>query len=466
MPRLLVLLLLLVASVRGAVSAERPHVYLVIVDGLDARFATAERMPRVFEVLAKPDAHASILTGRAVMPTRTNSNHVSLLTGVYAGTHGITGNSYWSRRPKDEPTKLQAAALIEVQTLFTVAAETSPPLVTSAVFAKAKLGKLFADVPARQHGPQHLWTPDTAGFLEQKPDDDAGTMEVALDLFGKDEPALGVIQLADVDRNGHAHGADGPEYAAAVTRADAAIRHLIDRLREDGRWQSSVLIVTGDHGMESVAPTAEHPEPIVPLVSALATAGVDGVHVALDGGVAHVYADGLASDATDVGDAAARLGRVAEVARAQKGVSEVLARLPLAGVPLLAEVHPDWHLANQRTGELLLVSSAGYHLVDEDEAGEQGNHGSPRQEAVPLFVAGGFAGLRAVARLETPTPAPAVGRTIAVLLGLPPPKRVDGRPLAEAELPAPLAELLAPPAPPAPEPVYSPHWPKKLSNTR
>src|SRR5262245_2451956 len=125
MRRILALLLVFVGVLRVAGAAERPHVYLVIIDGLDARFATAERMPRLFEVLAKPDAHASILTGRAIMPTRTNPNHVSLLTGVYAGTHGITGNSYWSRRPKDEPEKLQAGALIEVQTLFTVAAEAS-----------------------------------------------------------------------------------------------------------------------------------------------------------------------------------------------------------------------------------------------------------------------------------------------------------------------------------------------------
>jgi len=60
----------LVALARRA-DAERPHVYLVVVDGLDARLATPARMPRLTELLARekertshfPAAHGVILGG-------------------------------------------------------------------------------------------------------------------------------------------------------------------------------------------------------------------------------------------------------------------------------------------------------------------------------------------------------------------------------------------------------------------
>lgn len=438
----LAVLVLAVTLASGLGAAERPHVYLVIVDGLDARLATPAHMPRLFEVLRRTGGHASELTAQAVMPTRTNPNHVSLLTGVFPETHGITGNAYWSRRVTDGPDKLQAADLIEVETLFTVAETTAPALTTTAVFAKAKLGRLFAAAPGRQRAPDHLWAPGSE-FFSLGGSDDAGTMSTALELFA-DEPDLAVVQLAEVDRTGHARGPDGPEYARAVASADTAIRRLVDRLEEQGRWQRSVLLVTADHGFGTVAPSAERPQPVIQLASALEKAGVTGVHVVADGGVAHVYADALPPQAADVGDTAGTLARVARVASVTTGVAEVLARLPLAGTPLLAERHPDWHLAHQRTGELLLVAGRGYQFVDAsdpEDARQRGNHGSPYEQTVPLFVTGGYPARRVAAATSAPPSAAAVGRTIAALLGLRSPKRVDGAPLSPDALPQPFLDV-------------------------
>src|SRR5207249_4879573 len=85
-----------------------------------------------------------------------------------------------------------------------------------------------------------------------------------------------------------------------------------------------------------LAPTAERPYPVISFGRDLLRAEVTGIHVVADGGIEHVYADGLAADASEVGDAAARLARVAEVAHGVPGITEVLARLPVAGVPVAA----------------------------------------------------------------------------------------------------------------------------------
>ena len=122
-----------------------------MVDGLDARLATPARMPRLSELATHDAEHTSaFLDARAVMPTRTDTNHVSLLTGTYAEAHGITGNAYWSRIPDAAPGRLDAAELIAVETLFTVAETTQPSLVTLGAFSKPKLARLFAAAPDRQ----------------------------------------------------------------------------------------------------------------------------------------------------------------------------------------------------------------------------------------------------------------------------------------------------------------------------
>src|SRR5207253_3062045 len=111
-------------------------------------------------------------------------------------------------------------------------------------------------------------------------------------------------------------------------------------LHARARWDRSVVIVTADHGMSAVSPTPERPRPVISLGPVLREAGVGGVTLVGDGGVEHVYAERVAASATTVGDAAETLGRVAALARTTPGVAEVLARLPVSGVPTLHAAHP------------------------------------------------------------------------------------------------------------------------------
>lgn len=433
MRRLVVAVVLLVALAANA--AEHAHVYLVIVDGLDVRLATPATMPRVFGAVTDDPAHATrFREARAVMPARTNPNHVTLLTGVWAETHGITGNAYWSRR-KDAPAqKTDDARLIEVETLFTVAADAKPPRTTVGVFGKPKLGRLFDAVPGRQRAPTVLWAPDRATGVPRDSasgySDDATTMSALLAAIRDREPDLTAVNLADVDRTAHAYGPDGPECRSAVAGADRAVGRLLDALHEAGRWARSVVIVTADHGFDDVAPTPARPAPSVLLRAALADApdaDVRALRVVADGGVAHVY-DPRAT-ARGLGGADETLARAARRLRATAGVADVLARLAVPGVRLLGRAEPEWHLAgSERTGDLLVVAAPGFQFVDEAggvDASLRGNHGSPREIAVPLVVVGGWTGLR-------PAPRDAVARavdvapTMAALVGLPLGRRIGG----------------------------------------
>src|SRR3989442_5534268 len=227
------------------------------------------------------------------MPALTNPNLVTLLTGVYAEALGITGNAWWSRTPGAPPGMLEDAALIEVETLFTVAGTTAPSLVTLGVVGKPKLASLFATVPGRQHAPDVLWLPDrlpperreaASGYSP-----DGETVAAALELAARAEPDLVVMNLCDVDGAGHAHGPDSAEYARAVAAADAALARLLGDLHAQGRWGRSVIIVTADHGMSAVGPTPERPHPTISLGPVLREAGIGGGAPVGGGGARHAY---------------------------------------------------------------------------------------------------------------------------------------------------------------------------------
>ena len=424
---------LLLSLLVSAPAMAGPHVYVVVIDGLPPHLATRERMPQLFAALDSEPARSSVFPKvRGVMPARTNSNHASLLTGTYPSAHGITGNSYWSRALRDPVGKLEGAELLEVESLFTVAEDGDADLITFAAFAKPKLARLFAGVPDRQRPPDTLWSPTWAPESARDPvtgyTRDADTMAASLKAMARDEPDLAVINIADVDRNAHGHGVDSPECLEAVTGADRALGRLVEHLKALGRWQRSVLFVTSDHGFQHGTMAGS----VIDLDHRL-EAEVRGVRFAPDGGVGHIYAERLPRDATALGDTAAAVEQAAAVAKSTPGVAEVLARLPGSESPALDATHADWHLGHQRTGELLLVAAPGYQFANAADPALPGNHGRPEDADVPLFVTGGSPAIVGVKNGTEPPGLVDVTPTVAALLGLRLPRRVDGTAVPPAD---------------------------------
>jgi arylsulfatase A-like enzyme len=417
-PLVLVLAVLLHVTVAAA---ERPHVYLVVIDGLGVDLVDPGLMPR----LTDPTLCGGRLgEARAGMPARTNPAHVTLLTGALPESHGVTGNGYWDRAA-GAARALDTAGLVEMETLFTVAATARPNVVTAAAFSKARIGRLFSAVPERQHAPDVLWVPRTferPGHVTGVADDGT-TMDAFLEATADREPDLAALNLSEVDRTAHAQGTGAT--AEARRHADAAFGRLLDDLHERGRWARSIVIVTADHGFDDVAPTRERPEPDVVLATRFASEGLTGVRVVSDGGMAHVYADGAPAEA------APALAWAAAVAWRTAGVADVFARIRVPGVTSLADAHPDWGLEHERAGDLLVVARPGWQLVDPADTtsqGFRGNHGSPRETRVPLVITGG-ALARPACSFDTPPSHADLGATIAALLGLREPRRFDGKPI-------------------------------------
>jgi arylsulfatase A-like enzyme len=182
-------------------------------------------------------------------------------------------------------------------------------------------------------------------------------------------------------------------------------------------------MVTADHGFDALPADAR-----AQIAADAVVAG--GAHFVADGGVAHVYAGPAGSLETTIGKA-----------RRHDGIAAVYARAPRANAPAPPA---DWHVDDPRMGDVILVARSGFTFVGgprDPTRRFRGNHGGPGERRVPLIVVGGHPALRRAPGEVQPSVAD-VAPTIARLLDLGPPWRVDGTPVARSDAGRVLEELL------------------------
>jgi type I phosphodiesterase/nucleotide pyrophosphatase len=421
---------LVLALLGGLVTANADaRVLLIVVDGLDAHEVTDDATP----MLARAWRETRWCPGAssvASMPTRTNSNHATLITGVHPEAHGITGNAVWDRAQR-RVRKLGVAADLLTETTFTLARRAGLGLRTAAAVGKPKLGLMFAADGVRQAAPDELW--DARAASDSAKDDvtgyayDGTTLAAARALVEHAGVDFLFINLADVERMSHGSGPQSPQAIETRRRTDAALAAFLDWLAARPDWQTTTVIITADHGFDSIS------NPPIRFGDALADARLTGFQAVGDGGTGHVYLEPKSTPERD-GKALAAARRVA---LAIPGIAEALYLRPNptdgGARDTVTAVHPDWHLRQERAGDLLLVAKRGFVLVDgsSEEAKLIGNHGGPGERLVPAIVLGGTIGHRAT-DCEHITAAD-IGRTVQACLGLPEVLPLDGRAVLDDE---------------------------------
>jgi hypothetical protein len=199
------------------------HAIVVSIDGL---------RPDLMLLGDTPNLHA--LLGRAAysMWARTTPNsitlpsHISMMTGVSPRRHDVE----WNREFKTvEPLYPR------VPTLFEAAKRHG---YTTAVAAGKSKFDMF-DRPGVLD-----WR-----FIPTKPTvETANVIGPACQIIREHRPEVMLIHLPSVDNAGHAKGWASPEQMKAIADADVAIGLLLQALEETGLADSTLLIVTADHG--------------------------------------------------------------------------------------------------------------------------------------------------------------------------------------------------------------------------
>jgi phosphonoacetate hydrolase len=356
----------------------------VCIDGMAVEYLeralAGGLMPRLEGAL---QAGGRILVGRAQVPTLTNVNNASIVTGVSAAVHGIAGNHYLA--PDGHERQLTAASALRAETILAGAARAGTPAL--AVTAKDKLRDLLGagGVPSISAEKAHEQTvegldgangTDVVGRANPgiyDPMLSAYAVDLALVLAERLGARLVYCSLTDFVQHKAAPGSDlaGTLCAALDERVGRAL---------DAGW---VIGMAADQGMN--AKTLPDGQPNVRYLSdALGAAGIADARVVLPITDPYVVHHGALGSLAYVHLAAADRDRARGALAALPGVEAVLDREAATWV---FELPPD------RIGDLVVLSDAGTVLgksAAEHDLGAVGDtlrsHGGLHEQAIPIVI--------------------------------------------------------------------------------
>lgn len=227
--------LLLVSSV--SLKAERlaGHVFIVSFDGGKPAVIKESEMPTLKRLASEG---AVTWEAQTINPSKTLPSHTSMLTGVDPVKHQIYWNDY-------QPLK----GFVQVPTVFSVARASDPKLVTALIAGKIKFRHLWLEGSLDQFncGGAQTTAPLPASE-EKKLVPSQGVAKEAVAYILEKKPDLCFIHLPDSDTAGHKSGWGSPEQKEAFKVSDQALGQVMKAIKKAGIEDSSVIIISADHG--------------------------------------------------------------------------------------------------------------------------------------------------------------------------------------------------------------------------
>jgi hypothetical protein len=244
--------------VRAQTQPLATHVVLITIDGSrpDFYLDSGWHADNIRALMAE-GAYAKGVN--SVFPSMTYPSHTTIVTGVQPAKHGIYYNTgpgekvYWNDSSIKVPTIWAAAK----QKGMTVAALFWPVSADAPVdYNIPDIGSLGEKVREQYSKP--------AGFVDEvraqvfggvshiEYGRDVNVARIAAYVIAKAKPNLMTIHLFSVDHNEHMQGREGDQVRAAVRGADSAVGIIVDAVKAAGIADSTVIIVTGDHGFMTV----------------------------------------------------------------------------------------------------------------------------------------------------------------------------------------------------------------------
>jgi phosphonoacetate hydrolase len=232
---------------------------VICADGCDPAYLEAGIAAGVLPTIAGFRGGGFYGLADAAMPTFTNPNNVSIVTGVSPARHGISGNFALDRETGAE-VMMTDPAMVRTPTLLALMSQAGVP--TAAVTAKDKLRRMlghglaigdggicfsseFADrCTLAEHGIDNV----EALVGREKPDMYSAdlslfVLDAGIRLVEEDRAELLYLSLSDYVQHGHAP--NEPEALAFHRALDERIARLIEL--------GCVVGVTADHGMNDKA---------------------------------------------------------------------------------------------------------------------------------------------------------------------------------------------------------------------
>lgn len=213
------------------------HVFIISFDGGKPAVIAESEMPTIKRLAAEGSV---TWVANTIFPSKTLPSHTSMLTGVGPAKHMVDWNNYTPIRGK-----------VKVPTVFAMARAVDATLITAMFPGKAKF--------------YHLWQPGTldhydfGGRTEEMPAGPAAEVEkdvvpaqtvakAASAYITEKKPNLAFIHFPDPDSAGHKSGWGSPEQKEAFKVSDQALSQIVRAIEQAGIKDSSVVIISADHG--------------------------------------------------------------------------------------------------------------------------------------------------------------------------------------------------------------------------
>jgi phosphonoacetate hydrolase len=342
---------------------------ILCIDGLDPAYLEATPTPAIDDLAAGRLGQPAFYTvGQAVVPTVTNVNNVSLITGAPPSVHGITANYLLDSRSGQE-TYMESAEFLCSPTILERAGRLGRS--TAVLTAKQKLLELVG------RGADYTLcaeAPDTSVVAALGPPPDIYAPELNLWLLDaliwalrERDPDL--VYCATTDGMMHHHAPETPASQAHIRGLDDALGRIAEA------WPQRQILLTADHGMaaklwgvdlERALRAGSIAARAIPIIKDRYVA-----HHGNQGGAAYVHL----SEPEAIEEAIALLNAI-------PGVEEIHTREQAAA---------RFQLMAQRVGDLLVLADADtvFGIFDTVRVPVQlRSHGSRHEAAVPILAHG------------------------------------------------------------------------------
>ncbi|TRW79453.1 sulfatase-like hydrolase/transferase [Mycolicibacterium sp. 018/SC-01/001] len=222
-----------VPQVSALAADDTPNVLVIGIDGTNlSKILANPANANLFGLMQGGTTAASTIVGHT---TISNPSWSSILTGAWGENTGVINNVFTPWTYSTWPT------------LFTQLEQFNSSIETTAISDWDVIAGI-AGTGGTATVDNNIYFDQVAGDTDwSKTDDRVGDATEAA-ILGAD-PNVGNFVFSyfvGVDENGHMHGGDSPEYAAAITNVDRNIGEILDAIQASG--QDWTIIVVTDHG--------------------------------------------------------------------------------------------------------------------------------------------------------------------------------------------------------------------------